>query len=92
MGSKAPSWTDQWGTDSGSRSFGGEEDGDMLVTKKASSSRSSGGKKMADVKAAVSTGYNKAKAAAAVGAQKVKVGTLVGIKCVKKYYQKRYSS
>ncbi|KAK4846003.1 hypothetical protein QYF36_011775 [Acer negundo] len=86
MGSKAPSWADQWG----SGSFGDEEDDNKLVTKKSSSGGSS--KKMAEAKAAASAGFDKAKAAASVGAQKVKSGTSVGLKWVKKQYQKKSSS
>lgn len=85
MGSKAPSWADQWGTGG----FGVDEEDDKLVTKNASSS---GGNKITEVKAAASAGFDKAKSAAAVGAQKVKAGTSAGIKWVKKQYQKKGSS
>ncbi|KAG7034974.1 hypothetical protein SDJN02_01767, partial [Cucurbita argyrosperma subsp. argyrosperma] len=85
MGSKAPSWADQWG----SGNYGVEDD-DKMVAKKGSSNGSSS-KKMTEVKAAASAGFVKAKAVAAVGAQKVKSGTSVGIKWVKNQYQKKVS-
>lgn len=85
MGSKAPSWADQWGTGG----FGVDEEDDKLVTKNASSS---GGNKITEVKAAASAGFDKAKSAAAVGAHKVKAGTSAGIKWVKKQYHKKGSS
>ncbi|GMY09881.1 hypothetical protein FCV25MIE_05120 [Fagus crenata] len=84
MGSKAPSWTDQWSTDS----YGGKEnDDDKLMTKVGNSS----GNKVAEAKAAASVGFDKAKAAASVSAQKVKSGTSLGIKWVKNQYQKKVS-
>ncbi|KAG6570886.1 hypothetical protein SDJN03_29801, partial [Cucurbita argyrosperma subsp. sororia] len=86
MGSKAPSWADQWG----SGDYGVEDDDNTAMTKKGSSNGNSS-KKMADVKAAASAGFVKAKSAAAVGAQKVKSGTSVGIKWVKNQYQKKKS-
>ncbi|KAJ7948148.1 CDP-diacylglycerol-glycerol-3-phosphate 3-phosphatidyltransferase [Quillaja saponaria] len=93
MGSEAPNWADQWG------SFGDDEDNGKLVNKKGSSS---GGKKMADVKAVASAGLDKAKDAATVGAdraktaavasaQKVKSGTSAGFKWMKNQYQKKSS-
>lgn len=85
MGSKAPSWADQWG----SGNYGVEDD-DKMVAKKGSGNGSSS-KKMTEVKAAASAGFVKAKAVAAVGAQKVKSGTSVGIKWVKNQYQKKVS-
>lgn len=99
MGSKAPSWSDQWGTGGlGSEEY---EDVDMVNKKKNSGSGSS--KKIADAKAVASAGVDKAKAAAIVGAdkaktaavfgaQKVKSGTSAGFKWVKNQYQKRTSS
>ncbi|KAL6953305.1 hypothetical protein U1Q18_024499 [Sarracenia purpurea var. burkii] len=84
MGSKAPTWADQWGN--------GEDDyGKPVTTGKARLGGGSGGK-MEEVKAAASAGIDKAKTAAVVGAQKVKSGTSVGIKWVKNQYQKKRSS
>lgn len=94
MGSKAPSWADQWGTGS----FGDSKDDEKSVTKKEGGNN----KKMAEAKAAASAGYDKAKgaalvgadkakAAAVVGALKLKSGTSMGIKWVKDQYQKRTS-
>ncbi|CAK7348978.1 unnamed protein product [Dovyalis caffra] len=80
MGSKAPSWADQWG----SGNFG--EDDEELVAKKGVGNGNTG-KKMAEVKAAASAGFDKAKTAA----QKVKSGTSVGFKWVKNQYQKKSS-
>ncbi|XP_027347805.1 uncharacterized protein LOC113859189 [Abrus precatorius] len=95
MGSKAPSWSDQWGTGG----FGSEHYEEDEKVKKSSGSS----KKMADAKAMASAGMDKAKAAAivgadkaksaaVVGAQKVKSGTSAGLKWVKNQYQKRTSS
>ncbi|KAE9616806.1 hypothetical protein Lalb_Chr03g0028711 [Lupinus albus] len=93
--SKAPSWSDQWGTGGlGSDNYEYEE-GDKL--KKSSSSN-----KMSSAKAAASAGMDKAKSAAlvsadkaksaaVVGAQKVKTGTFAGLKWFKNQYQKRSS-
>lgn len=95
MGSKAPSWSDQWGNGGlGSDNYAQDE-----KLKKSSGSS----KKMADAKAVASAGMDKAKAAAivgadkakvvaVVGAQKLKSGTSAGIKWVKNQYQKRTSS
>ncbi|KAK7263518.1 hypothetical protein RJT34_31109 [Clitoria ternatea] len=90
--SKAPSWSDQWGTGGFGSEHYYEEDGKL---KKSGSST-----KMADAKAVASAGVDKAKAAAivgadkaksaaVVGAQKVKSGTSAGLKWVKNQYQKR---
>lgn len=88
MGSKAPSWADQWG----SGNYGVEDDNDnKAVTKKGSGNGGNSSKKMADVKAAASAGFVKAKAVASVGASKVKSGTSIGIKWVKNQYQKKVS-
>lgn len=82
MGSKAPSWSDQWG----SGNYGvGENEHEKAMEKKKS------GKKMDDVKAAASVGLAKAKVAAIFGAQKVKTGTSFGVKWIKNQYQKRTS-
>lgn len=86
MGSKAPSWADQWGTGS----FGDNEEGEKSDTKKGGGGGGNN-KKMAEAKAAASAGYDKAKAAAVVGALKLKTGTSMGIKWVKNQYQKRTS-
>nr|POE96853.1 hypothetical protein CFP56_49604 [Quercus suber] len=83
MGSKAPSWGEQWSAEG----YGGNDDDDRLMNKVGNSS----GSKMGDVKAAASAGLGKAKAAASVSAQKVKSGTSVGIKWVKTQYQKKVS-
>ena len=80
MSSEAPSWADQWGTGGGVDHYDG-----------GGKHKSSEGKKMANVKAAASTGLGKAKVAATVGAQKVKSGASVGISWVKNQYQKRTS-
>ncbi|KAG4985689.1 hypothetical protein JHK86_033380 [Glycine max] len=84
MGSKGPSWSDQWG----SGGFGSDhyEEEEKMKMKKSGSS-----KKMADAKAVASAGMDKAKTAAVVGAQKVKSGTSAGLKWVKNQYQKRTS-
>lgn len=84
MGSKAPSWADQWSTGS----FSGEDD-DMFVAE--GNSNSNTGKKLAEVKSAVSAGFDKAKTAAAIGAQKVNSRTSMGIKWIKNQYQKKIS-
>ncbi|CAN1232487.1 hypothetical protein LINPERPRIM_LOCUS3615 [Linum perenne] len=85
MGSKAPSWSDQWGSyETQGRDY--DNDGD----EQGNSSKK--GKKMADVKAAASAGLDKAKSAAVTGASKMKTGTSVGIKWVKKQYTKKFSS
>ncbi|KAE8075698.1 hypothetical protein FH972_014392 [Carpinus fangiana] len=81
MGSKAPSWADQWGTDGS----GDKDYDDKLMTKVGHGSSS----KMVGAKAAASAGLVKAKAAAAVGAQKMKSGTSAGIKWVKNQCQKK---
>ncbi|KAJ6973271.1 hypothetical protein NC653_033565 [Populus alba x Populus x berolinensis] len=81
MGSKAPSWADQWG----SGSFSKEDDEKFMA--KIGHNNGNASKKMAEVKAAASTGLDKAKTAA----QKVKSGTSVGIKWVKNQYQKKTS-
>lgn len=83
MGSKAPSWGEQWSAEG----YGGIDDDDKLMNKVGNGS----GSKMGDVKAAASAGLGKAKAAASVSAQKVKSGTSVGIKWVKNQYQKKVS-
>ncbi|KAM6549028.1 hypothetical protein CsatB_020704 [Cannabis sativa] len=94
MGSKGPSWDEQWS--GGNYSFEGEN-GEKGGSKKGS------GKKMTEVKAVASAGLGKAKVAATVGAekakvaavfgaQKVKSGTSFGIKWVKNQYQKRTSN
>ncbi|XP_042520382.1 uncharacterized protein LOC122093900 [Macadamia integrifolia] len=89
MANEAPSWADQWGAGG----FGAAEDDVKPNTQKGSGkSSSSSNKKMANVKAAASTGLGKAKAAAVVGAEKVKSGTSVGINWVKAKYQKSSSS
>ncbi|KAJ6329399.1 hypothetical protein OIU77_010972 [Salix suchowensis] len=80
MGSKAPSWADQWGSGSFSK-----EDDEKFTAKVG---HNNGSNKMAEVKAAASTGLDKAKTAA----QKVKSGTSVGIKWVKNQYQKKKTS
>ncbi|CAK9158007.1 unnamed protein product [Ilex paraguariensis] len=67
MGSKAPTWADQWGTGG----FGDEGDGEnKAMTNKKKLGNSSSSKKMEEVKAAASAGFDKAKAAAVVGAHK----------------------
>lgn len=81
MGSKAPSWGDQ----RGSGSFSKEDDEKFMA--KIGHNNGNASKKMAEVKAAASTGLDKAKTAA----QKVKSGTSVGIKWVKNQYQKKTS-
>lgn len=81
MGSKAPGWADQWG----SGSFNKEDDEKFMA--KIGHNNGNASKKMAGVKAAASTGLDKAKTAA----QKVKSGTSVGIKWVKNKYQKKTS-
>ncbi|CAN0914490.1 hypothetical protein LINGRAHAP2_LOCUS28604 [Linum grandiflorum] len=80
MASKAPSWSEQWG------SYEMQEDDNEQETS------SKKGKKMADVKSAASAGLDKAKSAATAGASKMKTGTSVGIKWVKKQYSKKFSS
>ncbi|KAJ4977372.1 hypothetical protein NE237_002478 [Protea cynaroides] len=74
----------QWGK--GGIGSGGDDE--KPITQKTSS----GSSKMANVKAAASTGFGKAKTAAVVGAEKVKTGTSVGINWVKTKYQKRSSN
>ncbi|GFY97501.1 hypothetical protein Acr_12g0000420 [Actinidia rufa] len=83
MGSKAPTWSEQWG--SGANGY----DNPMPSSK---ARLGGGGSKMEEVKAVASAGLDKAKAAAVVGAQKVKSGTSMGIKWVKNQYKKKYSS
>ncbi|KAL7216288.1 hypothetical protein ACSBR1_028268 [Camellia fascicularis] len=85
MGSKAPTWADQWG---------GIDDVDNKPMNSNKKGRLGGGssKKMEEVKTAASAGFDKAKTAAVVGAQKVKSGTSVGIKWVKNQYHKKCSS
>lgn len=80
MRSEAPTWADQWGT-GGLDDYYDKEDG-----KDGSKSK---GKKMANVKAAASSGLDKAKSAATVGAQKVKSGTSMGISWIKNKCQKK---
>ncbi|PKA48655.1 hypothetical protein AXF42_Ash018472 [Apostasia shenzhenica] len=84
MGSNAPSWADQWGS-------GGVMGDDDNYDKHDSKESGSKGKKMANVKAAASSGLDKAKTAATVGAHKVKSGTSMGISWIKNKYQKRSS-
>jgi hypothetical protein len=96
MGSKAPSWSDQWGTGG----LASDEYEDEAVKKNTKSSGS--GKKMTDAKlmatasmdkakSAAIVGADKAKTAAVVGAQKVKSGTSAGLKWIKNQYQKKTS-
>ncbi|ESW04534.1 hypothetical protein PHAVU_011G103200 [Phaseolus vulgaris] len=86
MGSKAPSWSDQWGN--GGLGSGHYDEEDEKVKKSSGSSKKmSAG--MDKAKAAAIVGSDKAKTAAVVGAQKVKSGTSAGIKWVKNQYQKR---
>ena len=63
-----------------------------MTNKKKLGNSGSSSKKMEDVKAVASAGFDKAKAAAVVGAQKVKSGTSVGVKWIKNQYQKKSSS
>ncbi|WJX49926.1 hypothetical protein P8452_36301 [Trifolium repens] len=97
QGSKAPSWSDQWGTGG----LGSDEYEDEAV-KKNNKSSSGSGKKMTDAKlmatasmdkakSAAIVGADKAKTAAVVGAQKVKSGTSAGLKWIKNQYQKKTS-
>ncbi|CAI8616146.1 unnamed protein product [Vicia faba] len=94
MGSKAPSWSDQWGNGG----LGSDEYEDDVMVKKNNKSNGSG--KMADAKAMASVsmgkaktvaivGADKAKSAAVVGAQKVKSGTSAGFKWIKNQVQKK---
>ncbi|CAL5197500.1 unnamed protein product [Lathyrus oleraceus] len=94
MGSKAPSWSDQWGNGG----LGSDEYEDDVMVKKNNKSNGSG--KMADAKAMASVsmgkaktvaivGADKAKSAAVVGAQKVKSGTSAGFKWIKNQCQKK---
>ncbi|CAJ2654848.1 hypothetical protein L195_g026069 [Trifolium pratense] len=96
MASKAPSWSDQWGTGG----LGSDEYDNEAVNKSSKSSGS--GKKMTDAKlmatasmdkakSAAIVGADKAKTAAVVGAQKVKSGTSAGLKWIKNQYQKKTS-
>lgn len=73
MGSKAPSWSDQWGTGG---NFGVEDNNDKAKATKKGSGGSS--KTMADVKAVASAGLGKAKTVAVVGADKAKAAAVVG--------------
>ncbi|KAI5418608.1 Mitochondrial uncoupling protein 1, variant 3 [Lathyrus oleraceus] len=94
MGSKAPSWSDQWGNGG----LGSDEYEDDVMVKKNNKSNGSG--KMADAKAMASVsmgkaktvaivGADKAKSAAVVGAQKVKSGTSAGFIWIKNQCQKK---
>ncbi|CAJ1979056.1 unnamed protein product [Sphenostylis stenocarpa] len=88
MGSKAPSWSDQWGNGG----FGSEHyDLEDEKMKKSSGSNKKMAAGMDKAKAAAIVGADKAKTAAVVGAQKLKGGTSAGIKWVKNQYQKRTS-
>ncbi|KAJ7529653.1 hypothetical protein O6H91_15G060300 [Diphasiastrum complanatum] len=81
------SWADQWGNhdDADNAAFKGQE----------GAAANSGNKKFSvyekKMKAAASTGLEKAKSAASVGAQKMKAGTTTGIRWIKDQYQKRSS-
>ncbi|XP_050902522.1 mitochondrial uncoupling protein 1 isoform X6 [Lathyrus oleraceus] len=97
MGSKAPSWSDQWGNGG----LGSDEYEDDVMVKKNNKSNGSG--KMEDAKAMASVsmgkaktvaivGADKAKSAAVVGAQKVKSGTSAGFKWIKNQCQKKKKS
>ncbi|KAL0926720.1 hypothetical protein M5K25_002964 [Dendrobium thyrsiflorum] len=82
MTSEAPTWADQWGA-------GGMDD--YYDKQEGNDSKSNKGKKMANVKAAASSGLDKAKSAASVGAQKVKSGTSMSISWIKNKCQKKSS-
>ncbi|KAI0527363.1 hypothetical protein KFK09_002963 [Dendrobium nobile] len=82
MRSEAPTWADQWGS-------GGMDD--YYDKQEGNDSKSNKGKKMANVKAAASSGLDKAKSAASVGAQKVKSGTSMSISWIKNKCQKKSS-
>lgn len=84
MGSKGPSWADQWGTDA-SRD---KDHDDELVSKVGNG----GSSKVGEAKAAASAGLGKAKAATSVAAQKVKIGTSALNKWVKSHCQKKSST
>ncbi|KAJ7537714.1 hypothetical protein O6H91_11G018100 [Diphasiastrum complanatum] len=77
------SWAEQWD----------HKNGDHVPVRGQETAAKPGNTKLAEyekkMRAAASTGYEKAKVAAAVSAQKVKVGTTTGIKWVKDQYQKR---
>jgi len=87
MGSKAPSWSDQWGN--GGFGSGHYDEEDEKVKKSSGSSKMAAGVDKA--KSVAIVGADKAKTAAVVGAQKVKSGTSAGIKWMKNQYQKRTS-
>lgn len=84
MGSKAPTWADQWGS--------GNKEDDYEKSALSSKAGHGGSNKMDDVKAAASAGFDKAKAAATTGAKKLKSGSSVGIKWIKEKCQKKGSS
>ncbi|XP_020234212.1 uncharacterized protein LOC109814249 [Cajanus cajan] len=90
MGSKAPNWSDQWG----SEAFGSDHYDENEKLKKSGGSSKAKAVASAGVdkaKAAAIVGADKAKTAAVVGAQKVKSGTSAGLKWFKNQYQKRTS-
>ncbi|KAI5418580.1 hypothetical protein KIW84_042996 [Lathyrus oleraceus] len=78
MGSKAPSWSDQWGNGG----LGSDEYEDDVMVKKNNKSNGSG--KMADAKAMASVSMGKAKTVAIVGADKAKSAAVVGAQKKKK--------
>lgn len=92
MGSRGPSWAEQWGRGG----FDGEDENEKV--KKGSSSNG----KMGEAKAKASAGMDKAKAvamvgadkakeAAVVGAMKLKSGSSAGFKWLKTQYNKKTS-
>lgn len=80
MRSEAPTWADQWGSGGMDDYYDRQDDKDSGKGK---------GKKMANVKAAASSGLDKAKSAASAGAQKVKSGTSTSISWIKNKCQKK---
>lgn len=83
MGSKGPTWADQWGS--------GNNGNDYEKSELSSKAGHNSGNKMDEVKAAASVGFDKAKSAATVGAKKLKTGSSMGIKWIKEKCQKKNS-
>ncbi|KAG6557306.1 hypothetical protein Mapa_001234 [Marchantia paleacea] len=80
-------WADQW-----DYKFNDTNKGDLTVGTQKPTKK----EKLAEVnkkmKAAASTGFQKAKVVAAVGAQKVKSGSSAGVRWMKEQYEKRKAS
>ncbi|KAL2328355.1 hypothetical protein Fmac_021782 [Flemingia macrophylla] len=91
MGSKAPSWSDQWGNEAFGSSEHYYEDEKLKKSSGSSKAKAVASAGVDKAKTVAIVGADKAKTAAVVGAQKVKSGTFAGLKWVKNQYQKRTS-